>query len=124
MDAFCGIGTVGHGGRVKGNRIKCPFHGWCFDGSGMREVPYSPEARLENRGLGSLPPVGVTACSSPGGTQESTEYSLPVIDECQDSQWSRYYRHAWTVPTVWYEIQENIVDNPFPLSAASTAWRR
>ena len=36
MDAFCRhLGThLGHGGRVKGNRIQCPFHGWCFDASG------------------------------------------------------------------------------------------
>jgi nitrite reductase/ring-hydroxylating ferredoxin subunit len=116
MDAFCRhLGThLGHGGRVKGNRIQCPFHGWCFDGSGAcAEIPYSPEARLENRGLGSLPLVErnglLFAWWHPQG--EAPEYSLPVIDECQDSQWSRYYRHAWTVPTVWYEIQENIVDS-------------
>ncbi|SVB05872.1 uncharacterized protein METZ01_LOCUS158726, partial [marine metagenome] len=33
---------LGKGGTVVGESIRCPFHGWCWDGEGKcTEVPYS-----------------------------------------------------------------------------------
>jgi phenylpropionate dioxygenase-like ring-hydroxylating dioxygenase large terminal subunit len=33
---------LGHGGKVKGETIECPFHKWCFDASGKcQKIPYS-----------------------------------------------------------------------------------
>jgi phenylpropionate dioxygenase-like ring-hydroxylating dioxygenase large terminal subunit len=34
MDAYCPHlgGHFGHGGTVEGETIRCPFHGFCFDG--------------------------------------------------------------------------------------------
>ena len=36
MDAYCPhLGAhFGHGGRVEGERLRCPFHGFCFDPAG------------------------------------------------------------------------------------------
>ena len=42
--AFCPhLGAhLGHGGAVEGCEIKCPFHGWKFDGEGTNtDIPYS-----------------------------------------------------------------------------------
>ena len=42
--AFCPhLGAhLGHGGRVEGNELVCPFHGWRFDGAGnCVAVPYA-----------------------------------------------------------------------------------
>lgn len=46
LDAFCPhLGAhLGHGGKVAGEHIVCPFHAWRFDGEGTcRGVPYSGE---------------------------------------------------------------------------------
>ncbi|HME72987.1 MAG TPA: Rieske 2Fe-2S domain-containing protein [Myxococcota bacterium] len=53
LDAYCPhLGAhLAEGGRVVGDTIRCPFHGWRFDGTGMCvEIPYCqripPKARL------------------------------------------------------------------------------
>ena len=53
LDAYCPhLGAnIGHGGKVEGDTIRCPFHGWRFGGDGTCiEVPYAqripPKARL------------------------------------------------------------------------------
>jgi phenylpropionate dioxygenase-like ring-hydroxylating dioxygenase large terminal subunit len=41
---------LGHGGRVVGERLRCPFHGWCFDPSGQFvEIPGA--ARIPPRAM-------------------------------------------------------------------------
>lgn len=44
-DAFCRhLGAhMGHGGKVHGNLLECPFHAWRYDGEEgvMKEIPYS-----------------------------------------------------------------------------------
>lgn len=48
-DAFCPhLGAhLGHGGRVVGESIVCPFHAWRFDESGKCvEVPYAKRIPL------------------------------------------------------------------------------
>jgi len=42
LDAYCShLGAhLGVGGKVVGNQIQCPFHGWRYDGTGLcRDVP-------------------------------------------------------------------------------------
>jgi nitrite reductase/ring-hydroxylating ferredoxin subunit/putative sterol carrier protein len=53
-DAYCPhLGAhLGHGGQIHGETIRCPYHGWRFEGDGRCvEVPYSakipPTARLD-----------------------------------------------------------------------------
>jgi len=44
QDAFCPhLGAhLGHGGVVENNELRCPFHGWRFDGEGHNScIPYS-----------------------------------------------------------------------------------
>ena len=44
FDAYCPhLGAhLGHGGRVEGERLVCPFHGWCYDRGGRCvEIPYA-----------------------------------------------------------------------------------
>ena len=46
LDAYCPhLGAhLGHGGKVAGDDLVCPFHAWRFDGQGRcRNVPYSDE---------------------------------------------------------------------------------
>src|SRR5699024_5818895 len=59
QDAFCPhLGAhLGHGGKVKGDCIECPFHGWTFDGDGANtNIPYS-ERTNKKAHLRSFPVV-------------------------------------------------------------------
>jgi nitrite reductase/ring-hydroxylating ferredoxin subunit/putative sterol carrier protein len=54
IDAYCPhLGAhLGHGGTVEGDCVRCPFHGWRFDGEGQCvEVPYAdripPKASID-----------------------------------------------------------------------------
>ncbi|MBW2425066.1 MAG: Rieske 2Fe-2S domain-containing protein, partial [Deltaproteobacteria bacterium] len=57
LDAHCPhLGAhLGHGGKVAGDDLVCPFHAWRFDGRGScMNVPYSDEFRgCERSGLAS-----------------------------------------------------------------------
>ena len=61
LEAFCPhLGAhLGHGGKVVGERIACPFHGWQLDGDGaVGEVPYAeamPRRAQEGNCLYSYP---------------------------------------------------------------------
>lgn len=114
-DAHCPhLGThLGHGGRVCGTTLKCPFHGWQFDGDGdCTDIPYSPNPRLELRHLKSWPLVErnglLMVWWHPQGLAPSFE--VPLLPEHGHAQWSRYRRQRWEVSTIWQEVQENIVD--------------
>ena len=55
QDAFCPhLGAhLGVGGKVKGEQLECPFHGWTYDGDGAcMSIPYSErvnkKAQLRN----------------------------------------------------------------------------
>jgi 3-ketosteroid 9alpha-monooxygenase subunit A len=46
LDAYCAhLGAhLGYGGKVKGECIECPFHGWLWTSKGaLSEIPYAPD---------------------------------------------------------------------------------
>lgn len=115
LDAFCPhLGAhLGHGGRVEGNGIRCPFHGWCFDGSGAcNDVPYArkvpPLARLdpwpvcERNGF-------VFVWHHPLG--EDPWWDVPTIREIDDPAWTPLDRRRWTIRTNIHEMVENAFDS-------------
>jgi phenylpropionate dioxygenase-like ring-hydroxylating dioxygenase large terminal subunit len=85
LDAHCPhMGAhLGHGGRVVGTTIRCPFHGWRFDGEGRcAEVPFAahipPNARTR-----SWPTAerngAVLVYFDPAG--EKPDFEVPPIDD-------------------------------------------
>lgn len=115
MDAYCPhLGThLGHGGRVYGDTLRCPFHGWRFDAAGgCREIPYSNNPRLERHRLKAWPLMErnglIMVWWHPGDTPPT--FDVPHLHEHQNPAWSRYRRQRWEVDTIWQEVQENIVD--------------
>lgn len=47
MDSYCAHmgGNLAAGGRVIGNCIECPFHGWTFDSTGKCvRIPYAQKS--------------------------------------------------------------------------------
>lgn len=84
MDAYCPhLGAhLGHGGRVEGETIRCPFHGFCYDVQGRCvSTPYGK--RIPPRALAPVLPVREThgmilAYHDAGGAAPCWE--VPALD--------------------------------------------
>ena len=114
QDAFCPhLGAhLGVGGKVKGDQLECPFHGWTFAGDGAcMSIPYSErvnkKAQLRNYPI-SVRNGMVFAWRHPDGVEPTWE--IPVIGEVGDPEWSDYYRTSYIINTVPQEMAENGVD--------------
>ena len=114
MDAFCPhLGAhLGWGGKVLGDSIECPFHGWRFDTAGHNcDIPYSDRVNKQAN-VGTYPVVernGLTmAWYHPQGAAPMWE--VPELPECSDDGFSDYYKSSYHVKTAWQEMAENTVD--------------
>ena len=103
---------LGHGGRVEGESVRCPFHAWRFgvDGACV-EVPYAekipPKARL--RRYPTVMKNGIVwAWHHPAGTDPNWE--APVVPELDDADWSAPRHYHWSIRTRNQEIAENTSD--------------
>jgi nitrite reductase/ring-hydroxylating ferredoxin subunit len=113
-DAHCPhLGAhLGYGGKVEDDGVRCPFHGWRFDGAGRcAEVPYArripPKARLalhevvERNGL-------VFAWRHAEGSPPA--WQVPEVPELSDAEWTPPERREWIVRSTSQEMAENSVD--------------
>jgi phenylpropionate dioxygenase-like ring-hydroxylating dioxygenase large terminal subunit len=117
LDAYCPhLGAhLGVGGRVVGESLRCPFHGWRFDGEGgCVEIPYAkrkpPHARatrcpvVERNGL-------VFVWYHAEG--EPPSFEIPEIAGWGEPGWTRQWLGwEWTVKTHPQEMAENGIDWP------------
>lgn len=117
LDAYCPhLGAhLGFGGKVEGEGIRCPFHGWKFSGDGgCLEIPYAkripPSAhatRYPSRETGGV----VWAWYHPLG--EEPGFEPPEIEEFGAEDWTDdWTRYEWTIRTHPQEVSENSVDWP------------
>lgn len=114
VDAFCPhLGAhLGHGGRVEGDSLRCPFHAWRFGGDGRCvEIPYArripPRARLRTW------PV----CEANGfvfawhhAEGKGPEAPIPSMPELHSAEWAEPIRARWVVRSRMYDMGENPVD--------------
>jgi phenylpropionate dioxygenase-like ring-hydroxylating dioxygenase large terminal subunit len=114
QDAFCPhLGAhLGHKGRVIGESIRCPFHGWRYGTDGQCvEIPYCDEiperARLRTWHVEEKNGE-VYVWFHPENT--SPEWGLPDLPELGDPHWTapRYTEHL--VPAHVQDICENSCD--------------
>lgn len=115
LDAFCPhLGAhLGHGGKVVGDCIECPFHAWRFGPDGdCREVPYAkripPKAKLGKWHVKEV--AGLVMVWHHGGGAEPW-FELPDVPEFGDEQWTDYAKRRWTIRTRNQEMAENSVDS-------------
>jgi nitrite reductase/ring-hydroxylating ferredoxin subunit len=114
QDAYCPhLGAnIGADGKVMGNEIVCPFHGWRFKGDGsVACVPYAPRAQ-PRAGLRTYPVrehYGVLmAWHHPAGLPPGFE--LPEIEELADPATRGPMLKTHVTQTAIQELLENAVD--------------
>ncbi len=114
MDAHCcHLGAhLGHGGKVEGDCIRCPFHAWLYDGEGRCvEIPYAK--RIPAKASIKAWPVTekngtVMTWYHSGGQPPSWE--VPELPEFGSEEWTRPVLRRFRVRSHPQEQMENIVD--------------
>ena len=115
LDAYCPhLGAhLGHGGRVEGNSVVCPFHAWKFDCTGAcTDVPYATRQpkRADTRAWHVVERSGlVLAWYHPDG--EAPHWDPPEAPEYGHPEWTDYTRKDWIIRTHNQEMAENAVDS-------------
>ena len=112
FDAFCPhLGAnLGVGGKVCGDGITCPFHGWRFDGSGqLEEVPgldHPPRAAAAAWNVSEHNGQIFVWHHADGGQPE-----FEIIDYRSDeASWTPWRSNIYTVRVHVQELTENIID--------------
>ena len=114
LDAHCPhLGAhLGHGGRVEGDGIVCPFHAWKFDGDGKCvDIPYAKK----------IPPKAKMACWPAHEINgmifvwhdiegKPPTWFVPEIPEYDSPELTPYVRRRWKLRTHNQEMAENAVD--------------
>jgi phenylpropionate dioxygenase-like ring-hydroxylating dioxygenase large terminal subunit len=118
VDPYCPhLGAhLGHGGKVDGDSLVCPFHNWAYNPKGWcTRIPYAkvmPPITKRQPILKSLPVVekyGILwAWYHPQGTAPLWE--MPDIPELDDPGYIAPQRGEWPVNTFIQELGENGVD--------------
>ncbi len=108
---------MGHGGKVCGELLRCPFHHWKYDTAGWnKDIPYgkvAPPVTKKKPILRTLPCEerwGMIWCWYHPAAQPP-EWQLPSIPELEDTE--NFIEPAtghWDAHTALQEIGENAVD--------------
>ena len=114
LDAHCPhLGAhLGHGGRVEGDEIVCPFHAWQFDGAGRcTKIPYSDKIP---RQAALTPWTTVERCGLVFAWHDRAgrppQWALPEIAEYGSDEWTGLEQRSWSIRTCNQEMAENAVD--------------
>ncbi len=115
LDAYCPhLGAhLGEGGRVKGDTIRCPFHGWHFGGDGVcTEIPYSkkpPPAKARVKSWPVLERNGFIFVWHHHREEEPT-WEIPQLPEFSDPRWTEPRQFELKVPVHIQDMAENNCD--------------
>jgi len=107
---------MGHGGKVCGDHLRCPFHHWEYDSAGWcKNIPYGkimPPITKKQAILRTLPIEEryglIMAWHHPNC--EPPSWELPHIPCMEDEGWVGDQRGTWSANTALQEIIENSVD--------------
>ena len=116
FDAHCPhLGAhLGVGGTVEGDAIRCPFHGWLWNGEGRCiEITYAkripPKAQLRSWRVVERNGVVFVHHDAEG---RPPAYDVPEFPECGSPDWTPLEIRHWTVRSRWLDMNENAVDQP------------
>lgn len=107
---------IGHGGKVVGESIACPFHAWQFNINGeVTSIPYAnsmPKRATQGPCLHSFPMQErnqmIWAWYHPQKAQPS--FDIEDVPEFSDPNWSELDTYEWEINTNLQESGENAVD--------------
>lgn len=117
LDAYCRhLGAnMGHGGRVRGNLLECPFHAWRYEADGsVLEVPYAK----------AIPPQVKRPCDHQWPVVERNRavwfwyhpegaapmWEVEEFPELSDPAWTAFDHFEWNVWGSMQNMAENGVD--------------
>jgi 3-ketosteroid 9alpha-monooxygenase subunit A len=115
LDAFCPhLGAhLGHGGKLSGNNVVCPFHAWEFDGQGRcARIPYTGKIpkQANMRAWPVLERNGqIMVWHDLAGREPHWE--PPALEEYRNEEWTDYVTRRWVVKSCNQELGENAVDS-------------
>ncbi len=114
LSAFCPhMGAhLGHGGKVEGEKIRCPFHAWKFNGKGRCvEIPYAK--KIPKRARVACWPVrernGIIYVWH-DAEKGAPEWEIPELEGHDSDAWTGWNFGRVRVKTHPREIVENVVD--------------
>lgn len=114
LDAHCPhLGAhLGHGGRVCGGAVECPFHAWKFDTDGKCvEIPYAKKIPAKS----TVRKWHVTELNTAIWVWYHAEgidppWQLEPIPETDHEDWAYFRRGRWQIKSRNQEMAENSVD--------------
>jgi phenylpropionate dioxygenase-like ring-hydroxylating dioxygenase large terminal subunit len=115
LDAYCPhLGAhLAEGGRVVGESVRCPFHGWRYDGESGTcvEIPYCeripPRARVRAWDVLERNHMVFVWHHAEG---KSPEWDVPVLPELEDPDWCEPRFFDLEVPVHMQDMAENNCD--------------
>jgi nitrite reductase/ring-hydroxylating ferredoxin subunit len=111
--AYCShLGAhIGVGGKVRGESVQCPFHGWCYDGASGRctKIPYGSGRIPTKAAVSAYPVVERNAMIWAWHHSEGGQpfYEVPEVAELSDPAWSPPYSADFVIRTICQEMAEN-----------------
>lgn len=110
-DAHCPhLGADLGPGRIEGDEVVCPFHGWRFDATGSCvEIPYAKkipgEAKLRSYQVAEFDGVVAVYYDE---LERNPGWSVPPMTGGEDErQWTPFARKVWQIRTHVQDIVEN-----------------
>lgn len=115
LDAYCPhLGAhLGVGGRVEGDAIRCPFHGWLWSGDGSCvQIPYArripAQARAATHRVSEVD-GRIYVWNHAEGMEP--RWTIPGLPEFGSPDWTpQWIQYRWTLRTQPQEIMENAID--------------
>ncbi|MEX2255012.1 MAG: Rieske 2Fe-2S domain-containing protein [Acidimicrobiia bacterium] len=100
------------GGKVEGEGIRCPFHGWCYDGASGKcvDIPYTESDHIPSQAkVRSYPTVERNRMIWAWHHLEGSApfYDVPEVPEFDSAAWSEPVCRDFTVATCCQEMAEN-----------------
>jgi len=114
VDAYCPhLGAhLGVGGKVEGDCLRCPFHGWKFDGESgdCVEIPYGGAERIPVKARTRPYPTierGGAIWAWHHAAEGEPFFELPLVPEMDDPAWTAPLLQEFTIATSCQEMAEN-----------------